>query len=422
MTSLRVEAGKPGLLVLSSTYPRWAGDHEPGFVHELSRRLATTFQVTVVTPHSPGACPREVMDGVEVIRYRYAPARMETMVYGGGMAANLRRSPWKALALPGFLVGMYLAARSVLRSRPVTAIHAHWLLPQGLVARRLGKVFGVPFLVTSHGGDMFGLRGKLPTRMKRQVALSAAAMTVVSTAMREEAGRLELFPPSLEVLPMGVDFESRFIPDPGVERDRDRLLFVGRLVPKKGLRHLLDALPIVAERRSDVTLDIVGFGPEERALREQVNCVGISRRVNFIGSVPQRDLPALYRRAALFVGPFIRDATGDQEGLPVALMEAIGCGCPAVVGIVAGLEDLLGDEMCDVSVDPRNASALAQAIIANLEHPEFAEARALKLREAAVRKVDWGPVAAGYTRVLERMVATHGAPRPRGTGAEIKLD
>lgn len=405
MTSPSHESPRPGLLVLASTYPRWRNDHEPGFVHELSRRLAAEFRVTVVTSHSPGALARESMDGVDVIRYRYAPGALESLVYGGGMAANLRRAPWKAVLLPGFLVSMLLAAFRVLRNTPIEVIHAHWLLPQGLVARWVARGRGVPYVVTSHGGDLFGLRGRLATRLKRAVADASAAMTVVSTAMRDEARGLGLRPPTLDVLPMGVDLQSRFVPDAKVQRDRDRLLFVGRLVPKKGLAHLLEALPLVAARRPGVVLDIAGFGPQQAALRDQARRLGIASRVDFIGAMPQHELPALYRRASLFVAPFVRDASGDQEGLPVALMEAIGCGCPAVVGFVPGLEDLLGDATRAISVVSGDHAALADAIVSALEDPAAAMARANALREAATGKVGWSSIAGAYGRLLHRVRA-----------------
>ncbi len=84
-------SGRPVLLVLSSTYPRWSGDHEPGFVHELARRLTTTFDVVAVVPRAPGASDREMLDGVTVIRYGYAPRRFETLVNDGGIVTNLKR-------------------------------------------------------------------------------------------------------------------------------------------------------------------------------------------------------------------------------------------------------------------------------------------------------------------------------------------
>jgi glycosyltransferase involved in cell wall biosynthesis len=402
-----IEQRKPTVLVLASTYPRWSNDAEPAFVHQLCRRLARRFTVIALVPDAPGADPSGPFEGVEVVRYRYAPRPLQTLVNNGGIAANLKRHRWKAMLLPGFLLGQWLAARRILARHRVDVVHAHWLIPQGLIARWLGR----PYLVTSHGGDLFGLRGSLLTALKRKVASSSAAMTVVSRAMRDEAQTQQICPPALSVVPMGVDLKHRFTP--GREaRTVDELLFVGRLVAKKGLRFLLDAMPRIVTRRPAVRLTIAGFGPEEPALRRQVEALGLASHVRFEGAVPQDRLPALYRRAALFVAPFVRDSSGDQEGLPVALMEAVGCGCPVVAGQVQGLSDLLGGLAAEVCVDPTDAGALAEAVLDSLEQPQQARDRADAIRASAMGWVDWESVASRYGDLLMECIAPVQGRRP----------
>jgi glycosyltransferase involved in cell wall biosynthesis len=223
----------------------------------------------------------------------------------------------------------------------------------------------------------------------------------VSTAMREEAARIGLQPKQLFVLPMGVDLKERFTPDPQVERSRDKLLFVGRLVPKKGLCHLLDALPLVLQQYPTACLSIAGFGPKEALLRAQARRLGIGDHVRFLGAVSQAELPALYRKAAVFAAPFVRDPTGDQEGLPVVVMEAIGCGCPVVVGNVAGIADLLGEATSHFHTEPADSAALASAVAAPLANPGAAQQRALELRATLADRLDWDVIAAQYGGILE---------------------
>ena len=395
------ESSRSTVLVLASTYPRWPNDAEPGFVHELCRRLTAWFDVIALVPDAPGAEPSGLLDGVEVIRYRYAPRRLQTLVNHGGIATNLRRSTWKWLLVPGFLLGQYVAAKRLLKNRRVDIVHAHWLLPQGLIARRLEHASGVPYLVTSHGGDLFGLRGRALNALKRYVAASSSAMTVVSSAMRDEAGRVGLRPPQIIVLPMGVDMRRRFVIDPAAQRINDELLFVGRLVSKKGLGHLLDAMPAVLAQRPQTILTIAGFGPEESSLKAQARRLDIESSVKFLGAMAQAELPVLYRRASLFVAPFIRDASGNQEGLPVVLMEAIGCGCPVLVGDIAGIRDLLGDTYADVCVKPGDSRALAMAIVKRLENPEQGRLQASVIRKAAADRIDWQNIAGGYANLLQ---------------------
>lgn len=224
------------LLVISSTYPRWTGDHEPGFVHELAKRLTSQFSVIALVPSSPGASFHEILDGVEVIRFRYAPRRFETLVNDGGIISNLRQHRWKMLLLPTFVLGQSWRLWRLSRSRKVDVLHAHWLLPQGLIAALLNKLSGTSprYVVTSHGADLFALRGKVLNELKRFVVRTAAAVTVVSEAMRNELVHIGADVDRVRVSAMGVDLEGRFSPNESLERSHNEILFVGRLVEKKG--------------------------------------------------------------------------------------------------------------------------------------------------------------------------------------------
>lgn len=122
------------ILVLASTYPRWVSDPEPGFVHELSKRLSLEQRVIVLCPHAAGASRTEVLDGVEVVRYRYAPEKWEVLVNNGGIVNNLRRSPLMVLLLPGFIFFQFWTAMRLARTHQIDVVHAHWLIPQGVIA------------------------------------------------------------------------------------------------------------------------------------------------------------------------------------------------------------------------------------------------------------------------------------------------
>lgn len=391
-------ASRPVLLVLASTYPRWKDDHEPGFVHELARRLTDRFRVLALVPHSPGAPARELLDGVEVVRYRYAPEPLEILVNDGGIVTNLRRARWRLLLVPSFVLSQAWQAWRLARSEGVDVIHAHWLLPQGLIAAILHWLPGrkIPFVVTSHGADLYALRGRVLQGLKRFVLHRASTATVVSGAMRGRLGKMGADLGRVYVEPMGVDMVERFTPGDDRSRSTTEILFVGRLVEKKGLRYLLDAMPRVMRRVPGAMLTIAGFGPEEAALRAHAGALGLQQSVRFLGAVPQAALPALYRKAALFVAPFVRASSGDEEGLGLVLVEAIGCGCPVIAGDVPALDEVLGDGFNELRIDPRDPARLAEVITGKLLDPDAARARAEELRRALCERLDWQAVAGRY--------------------------
>lgn len=260
----------------------------------------------MLAPRAPGSRRQETLDGLRVIRFPYCFNRWENLAsHGGGILARLRANRLNSLLVPLFLLGQLWALVWLLRRERFALIHAHWLIPQGLVAV-LGRLLArssMPMVCTSHGGDLYALHGRLMQRLKRGVIDRSRALTVVSTTMRDHVLDMGVPPDKVRVISMGVDLQQRFTPDRGITRNNHELLFVGRLVEKKGLRILLEALPAVLERHPAVRLTVAGAGLLEAELCQHTRQWGIAAQADFWGMVVQSQLPALYRRAALFVAP-----------------------------------------------------------------------------------------------------------------------
>jgi glycosyltransferase involved in cell wall biosynthesis len=385
---------KKRLLVLASTYPRWLDDPEPGFVHELSKRLTDAFEVTVLCPHSAGAKTRECVDGVDVHRYHYAPASIETLVNDGGINGNLKKSPWKWLLVPGFLLAQWWHTLQLIRGLKPDVVHAHWIIPQGLVLS-MARLFTakVPFVLTSHGADLFTLKSGLMTGLKTEILSCAAFVTVVSEPMRQQVLHLGVPENRVAVMPMGVDFD-KFTPDGDVARNPNEILFVGRLVEKKGLAYLIRALDCVRNEIPEIRLTVIGFGPEELALHALTLELGLASHVDFLGPKPHQELIEHFRRAALFVAPFIEAADGDQEGLGLVTIEAIACGCKALVGDVQATKDIPIDR-----VDSRNIKALSECIVRKLQN--YSDLAAESLRFNMEGRYSWKRITDDYIRLLD---------------------
>lgn len=394
------------LLVLTSTYPRWSGDHEPGFVHELSKRLTQEFEVTVLCPHAKGASTLEFIDDVRVIRFRYAPSRLESLIYNGGIIGNIKANPLKALLLPLLIIGQFLTLLRTMISWKPDVIHAHWLIPQGFMISILSVLgWKVPFLVTSHGADLFSLRLSIFQKLKRFVARRATACTVVSRTMLDEARRIGLACKEITVEPMGVDLTHRFVSSSTVSRSTNEILFVGRLVEKKGLKYLLEAMPEILSHHPEARLTVVGFGPEETSLKNQVSSLNLESNIDFIGAVEQRELPQYYQRARVFVAPFVETEGGDQEGLGLVLVEALGCGCRVVVSSLPAVEDVIEFSNSVSVVTPGNASALGSAVSQSLQEVENSGDCVPEDRSSERLKAcfDWHQVARRYANKLKRI-------------------
>lgn len=395
---------KPRLLVMASTYPRWVDDHEPGFVHEMARRLTGRFDVVVVAPHAAGSAAVEEIDGVNIRRFRYAPSRFETLVNDGGIVTNLQKSPWKWLLLPFFFAGLLFSTAKAIRSFRPDVVHAHWLIPQGLALLLLRCIgFRVPpYLVTSHGADLFALRARPLVWLKRHIALKAKAVTVVSEVMKEELIRIGVPEERIKVRSMGVDLLERFSPVDvkGIDHCSRQVLFVGRMVEKKGARYLVEAVPAIANEFPDVKVKFIGSGPELQELKALAEKLAVVGHIEFTGSQPQEYVARSIRESLVFVAPFVEAKGGDQEGLGLVLVEALGTGCPAVVTDIAAARDVTRISGGVLIVPQRSSGALAEKIIKVLCSPRMYRSGVLASRHRLVGKFDWSSVAAEYGLIL----------------------
>ena len=396
--------GRLRVLVMTSTFPRYPGDPEPAFVYELNERLSAHFDLDVLAPHAPGLATEEVVQNQRVTRFRYAPEAFENLAYQGGMLSRLRRKPLRYLLVPVFLLAQYRAAVRIIRSRKIDIVHAHWLLPQGLVAAliRVTMPKAPPVLCTSHGADLFSLQGKLMARLKKWIIGRCNSVTVVSRSMASRLLDLGVPPSKVHVAPMGVDLRSRFIPDE-TRRSPRTLISAGRLVEKKGVIHLLEALPQVLARHPDIRLTIAGGGPEEPRLQARAASLGIADRVEFLGPLENRRLPPVYQSGGIAVFPFVVSKSGDQEGLGLVVVEALGCGCAVIASDLPAIRDVVSDGETGKTVQPANPEALARTIVALLDDYHQCAPLASNGRQWALKNFDWPVVADNYCRLLHSL-------------------
>jgi glycosyltransferase involved in cell wall biosynthesis len=398
---------RPRVLVLTSTFPRWENDTEPAFIFELSRRLTVSFDVTVLSPRTPGSKRKENMAGLRVIRFPYFFSQWEKLaMHGGGILNQLKTNPAYYLMVPFFLLGQLLAIIRLVRNEHFDLIHAHWLIPQGFIAALGMWIAGknVPLLCTSHGGDLFALKGKGLQRLKRRIMDKSAALTVVSKAMKKTVVDMGVAPDKVEVIPMGVDLKGLFTPDPGVQRKTDELLFVGRLVEVKGLQILLDAMPKVLAKHPGIRLVVAGAGPLESELRASAAKLNMTDCVDFLGMVPQLKLPSLYQQATLAVFPFIVTKSGVQEGFGLVVVEAMGCCCPVIAGDLPAIQDTVVHEENGLIFPSGNAQVLADSILKLLDDPEFRARLAGEGRKSVVQNFDWEVIAGKYSHIYQELI------------------
>jgi glycosyltransferase involved in cell wall biosynthesis len=394
------------LLILTSTFPRWNGDEEPPFVYELSRRLQKKFKIYVLAPHAAGCLPEEILNGINIKRFRYFFSRWEKLSYQGGILSNLKNQPWLYGLIPFFLMAEYVVLIRMLRRHRFELIHAHWIIPQGLMAL-LARPFTKSkpaLLCTSHGGDLYGLRGRFFTWLKSFVLNYTNTLTVVSRAMLENVESMGVDPKKVAVIPMGVELKKRFIP-PAERKEKNALLFVGRLVEKKGLRHLIEAMPRILEQNPSAYLRIVGDGPEKAVLKKRISELKINDSVQLLGPVRNEDLPSFYQTSNIVIFPSVIAADGDREGFGLVLVEALGCECALVVSDLPAMQDIIIDGKTALVVPQKNAKLLADRVNELLDNSAFQRSLGKVGRQFVLEHFDLDRIGGKYLDLIESSIS-----------------
>ena len=396
---------KPTLLVLASTFPRWNDDTEPRFVYDLCLRLKEEYTLIVLAPHEKGAENKEVIEGLQVYRYRYAPDFLEILAYEGGISAKLKGNKLNYLILPFFFLGQWIAIIKLLKQYPIKAIHAHWLIPQGILAlvARLVSRNKPAILCTSHGGDLYGLNDPISKTIKRYVIKNVDAMTVVSYAMQDEIKKFVPTAKQVVVAPMGTDLSNLFIPDDSVKRKPYQLLFVGRLVEKKGLQYLLQAMPDIIKHYPETCLNIAGTGPEQALLEVLVKELKLTKHVFFLGRLSHQALVNEYRQAAMAVFPFVQAKNGDVEGLGLVMIEAMGCGCPVIASDIPAVRDVIIDGKTGVLLESANSKDIATKILTLYTNTPARKKLVTQARKFVVNNFDWNISRNTYSDIIKRL-------------------
>jgi len=386
------------VLYITTNFPRWDGDAHSPWIVEVIKLLRDRGIVAEVLAPSFQGLRDHTIEGITVYRFRYCLAPWETLTHNEG-APNKIKNPLYLLLVPPYMLFGLLRTAAICRSTSYDVIHVHWPLPSGVFGL-LGKWLSAkrdarsnrPRLVASFHGAELLLTRRFP--FLRPILAAIINRSDAVTANSEFTASLvrELSPVPVHVIPFGSRVAGAKVPpamaDDAPAAHEDRVLFVGRLIERKGIPYLLEAIRTVAASRP-VHLDIVGEGSLKAGLSDQAARLGISNAVTFHGRVDDDTLAQLYAGCSLFVLPAIVDAHGDTEGLGVVLLEAMSYQKPVIATSVGGIGDIVRDGETGLLVPEKDAPALAHAIRQLLDHPDWAASLGRRGAVYIQERFDW---------------------------------
>jgi glycosyltransferase involved in cell wall biosynthesis len=277
---------------------------------------------------------------------------------------------WSSLEVAGenfwaFLCGFHLARRFL--REDIRHLHAPWATGPATAAWVASRLTGLPFSFAARARDIYPPDGALAEKMR--------ASSFIISETRTNVGHLARVAPDqafkVHAIYNGLPLE-RYQPVLPALQPPYRLLALGRLVPKKGFDVLLLALKILREEGWDCRLTLAGSGPEEGRLKSLARDLGISPLVDFPGFILHHRIPELFQEADLLVMPSVVHASGDRDGIPTVIMEALAHRLPVVATDVSGIGEVIRHRDTGLVVPERDPAALARAIAQMLRDREGA--------------------------------------------------
>jgi glycosyltransferase involved in cell wall biosynthesis len=249
-----------------------------------------------------------------------------------------------------------------LAGRRVGGVHGYFAHTPAEVAALSADLLGVPYGFSTHARDA----RKVAPRVLAERARNAACVVACNTDVAEEIRRGGAH---VHLLPHGVDLR-RFSPMPRKHTNELRLLSVGRLVEKKGFHVLVEAAALL---NFHFCLRIVGEGPERERLSKMIETRGLREHVTLEGSLTHAELPEAYAEADTVVVPSVQDSSGDRDGLPNVVLEALASARAVVASDISAVGSAVTEGETGLLVPPDNTAALAAALKRLADSPALRE-------------------------------------------------
>jgi glycosyltransferase involved in cell wall biosynthesis len=358
------------------------------YVYGLSiKMIEKGHRVTIITRGTWNNTQRETMNGIEVIKARFAPCYPFHVHIHGVFVNRL----FKSLEESFDIVHIHTPLSPIIEtSLPIiTTVHT----PMKTDARSVQIV------------SIQALAGKVLARtvsypLEQRLFKKSKKIVAVASSVAQELKEYGINPHEVMVVGNGVN-EEIFKPKQNIIQDgtHDRfILFTGRLGLRKGLFDLIECGRIICKKYPDISFVIPGKGHLSDKLQKRVKDIGLQDRFKFLGFVDKDKLIQLYQDASIYVLP------SHYEGLPTVLLEAMACGCPVVATKVSGNIDVISSNKNGILIPPKSPKEMADAISFLLDNDDVRRKFGAAARRTIEERYTWNVISDKMLKCYESLI------------------
>lgn len=395
------------VIVLSHMYPKTGQPYSGAFVHELVKALSASgdSRIIVISPvpylpkyfehfrrwHKFAHLPQESeIDGIQIYYPRYFVL------------------PGKHF-FPFLSYSIYSAVKRLIEKHPEwlsksTIIHAHTLLPDGGASEMLARKLGIRQICTLHGSDIniYPFQTRLTYILSKRILARGSHFITVSDKIAQRAISIESSTNTVTIF-NGADHKLFYPRDKkscrkalSLKKDALYILFIGNLIPIKGVDILLNAFAQIPG--DHIHLLIAGSGHERSRYEAMTSLLGLSSRVTFVGRIDHDLVPIWLSAADIFVLP------SRSEGFPTVIPEAMMCGIPIVATDVGGVAEAVDNGRTGLLIQSEDIDSLASALKKLIENEHIRRSLSVTALEFS-SKLTWQSIAEQTVEVYNEVLS-----------------
>ena len=390
---------------ITSSFPRYIGDTSAPWLLKTAKELKKMgVEVSVFAPSYNGI-KQKLIDGIPIYRFRYFFKSSEKLTHEESSSARLNELKYKILIICYIFSGC-LNSFFYFRKNKFDVITVHWPFPQAIFGI-IGKYLtGAKLVYHFYASEMLLIRNRFIKTLFNFFMLFADHIVTISS-FTENVIKNELkFKSPVSIIPFSSSLPDNIITEVSYPNENKskilKLLFVGRLIERKGILYFLEAIKNLTERRIPVSVTIIGEGYQKELVKKFILENGLEKYIILKGEVPIPDLVNEYKECDIFVFPSITDKRGDTEGLGCVIIEALMYKKPVIASNVGGVVDIVKDNVTGFLVPEKDPLELVKKILFIRDNYDFAKQIAENGYNYVIKNFSWDVIVTKLLKVYQR--------------------